>query len=74
MPVLVTGIHEISGTLGIPNTWMAGTRPGHDATGGGPKRRGPACRTRAPRNGGTGLVRVYPAAPNDFAKSRAGAL
>jgi hypothetical protein len=35
MPVLVTGIHEINGTLGIPKTWMAGTRPGHDATGDG---------------------------------------
>ena len=30
-PRIVTGIHEISETLGIPKTWIAGTTPGDDA-------------------------------------------
>jgi hypothetical protein len=35
MPVLVTSIHDIGIARGFAKTWMAGTRPGHDATGDG---------------------------------------
>ena len=34
-PGIVTGIHGIGGTLETLKSWMAGTRPGHDANGHG---------------------------------------